>query len=77
MELSFSELSLCKTGKVAQVLEVRGGCNIQRKLADMGVLPGVFVEILKNEGGPVLLGIGQSRLVLGRGMANKVIVGRT
>lgn len=44
------------------------------RLADMGLFPGAFVEILRNEGGPVLLRIGHGRVALGRQMAERVWV---
>ncbi len=74
MRISMKELCSCLPGKTAQVIEIVGGSNVNRKLADLGIFPGSFVEILKNEGGPVLLAVGASRLALGRGMAEKVIV---
>ena len=74
MRVSMKELCSCHPGKMAQVIEIIGGANVNRKLADLGIFPGSFVEILKNQGGPVLLAVGASRLAIGRGMAEKVIV---
>lgn len=47
---------------------------MRHRLADMGVFPGAFIEILQNEGGPVVLKIGAGRLALGRQMAEKVMI---
>ena len=44
-------------------------------LAAMGLLPGVEVEIKrKAPGGPFVLGVKGGQLVLGRGMAQKILV---
>ncbi len=47
---------------------------MKNRLADMGVFPGAFIEILQNEGGPVVLKIGEGRLALGRQMAERVMI---
>lgn len=67
-------MSLCPPGTRGQVLLVEGGCCMRNRLADMGVFPGAFVEILSNEGGPVLLKIGHGRLALGRNMADRIMI---
>jgi Fe2+ transport system protein FeoA len=41
----------------------------------MGVVPGAVLEILRQNGrGPVLIALGESRLALGRGIAEKILV---
>ncbi len=47
---------------------------MKNRLADMGIFPGALVEILHNEGGQVLLKIGNGRFALGRQMAEKVMI---
>jgi len=67
-------MSSCASGSKCQICNVDGGCCMKNRLADMGIFPGAFVEILRNEGGPVLVRIGQGRIALGRQMADKVWV---
>jgi Fe2+ transport system protein FeoA len=44
-------------------------------LAALGLIPGVEVEIKRNSpGGPFVLGIKGGQLVIGRGMAHKILV---
>jgi len=57
------------------VTEIQGGRGLTARLTDMGLTPGVEVEIVSNSGGgPVIVSIGDTRLALGRGMANKIMV---
>ncbi|PMB77443.1 MAG: hypothetical protein C0177_03080 [Fervidicoccus fontis] len=44
------------------------------RLKEIGVIPGVKVLIVSNSGGPIVIGIGNMRLALGRGIASKIIV---
>lgn len=61
-------------GKYAEVNNVEGGELMCKKLMEMGVNKGALVEIVRNDAGPLIIKIGETRLVLGRGMAQKVMV---
>jgi ferrous iron transport protein A len=62
-------------GKTVQVTGVRCGWGLQRKLADMGLTPGVSVRVLNNQiAGPVIIDLRGSRLALGRGMTQRILV---
>nr|WP_321502336.1 FeoA family protein [uncultured Dethiosulfovibrio sp.] len=71
---NLKSMSKCPSGTRGQVLLIEGGCSMKHRLADMGVFPGAFIEILQNEGGPVVLKIGEGRLALGRQMADRVLI---
>ncbi len=45
-----------------------------RKLGAMGVLPGVVVTVLNSQAGPLVLRVGKSRIAIGRGMAQRIMV---
>jgi len=58
----------------ARIVEIRAGHRLKERLNGLGLLPGGEVEILQDNGGPLLLAIGDTRLALGRGMAHKILV---
>lgn len=72
-------LTECREGKEYTILNVRAGFRAKRRLANLGVIPGE--KIVKNRSapfrGPIEIIIGKttkSKLVLGRGLAAKIIV---
>jgi len=68
-------LSMASTGDVLQVVSIRGGWGIKRRLADMGLIPGVQVRIINSQRpGPVVIEIKGSRLALGHGVAHHIMV---
>ncbi len=68
-------LSMVQSGESVQVAAVRAGWGLQRRLADMGLTPGVRVKVINSGGrGPVILDIRGSRLALGHGIAHKIMV---
>jgi ferrous iron transport protein A len=67
-------MSICPSGTKGLVLVIDGGNCMRNRLADMGVFPGALVEVLRNEGGPVLLKVGSGRLALGRQMAERIMI---
>jgi len=68
-------LSMLTPGRPATVSHVvPGGRGVSRRLAAMGVMPGIEVTVLSSQNGPVLLRVGDSRFAIGRGMAHKVMV---
>ena len=67
-------LAMVGTGQVVKLVRVAAGRILTRRLAELGLTPGVQLEILQDQGGPLLLAVRDSRLALGRGMAYKIIV---
>jgi len=68
-------LSWLRIGEKAELVDVRGGRGIKRRLASMGLNHGVVVQMVQNAmPGPVVISISDTRLALGRGMAQKIIV---
>jgi ferrous iron transport protein A len=68
-------LSMVSTGETVEVAAVRAGWGLQRRLADLGLTPGVRVRIISSgKPGPVVLNVRGSRLALGYGVANKIMV---
>ena len=68
-------LSMVSPGELVQVATVRAGWGLQRRLADMGLTPGVQVRVVNSQRpGPVVIEIRGSRLALGQGLAHKIMV---
>ncbi|MEN8242514.1 MAG: FeoA family protein [Chloroflexota bacterium] len=61
-------------GETYQLVSLKGGKGLQRRLAEMGLTPGINLRVLQDAGGPLLIAIRSSRIALGRGMAKKITV---
>ncbi len=68
-------LSFASAGKMLTVIGVNGGRGLQRRLADMGLIPGVQIIVMNGyHPGPMLIAIRGSRLSLSFGVAQKIMV---
>ena len=68
-------LTLIEPGERVRLTGFRGCRHASHRLAELGLTPGVEFEVLrKSNGGPLLLAVRDSRLALGRRMAQKVMV---
>lgn len=68
-------LAMASSGRKVRLVSVNGGRSMCSHLAALGLIPGVEVEIKrKSPGGPFVLGIKGGQLVIGRGMAQKILV---
>lgn len=57
------------------VAEIRGGRGLVQRLADMGLTPGTKLKVINSQmPGPILIDLRGSRLVLGHGVALKIMV---
>jgi len=71
-------LSGVSAGRTAIVARFREGGALASRLAAMGLLPGVELRVCRNSGsGPVMLALKESRIMLGRGMAEQMWVRET
>jgi len=66
-------LSSAKEGQEVRVVYIHGGVNATKRLAEMGILPGVELKVVSNSIGPILVALGESRIAIGRCLASKVI----
>jgi ferrous iron transport protein A len=70
-------LAMVSPGEAVTVAYVRAGHGLARRLADMGLTPGTVLKVIGGQGaGPTLVDIRGARLVLGFGVAQKVMVER-
>jgi Fe2+ transport system protein FeoA len=66
---------MASSGDEVEVIAVRAGWGLQRRLADMGLTPGVQVRVINSQRpGPVVIDLRGSRLALGHGVAHKIMV---
>ncbi len=70
-------LSMVRSGEEVTLVDIQGGFGMRRKLTDMGLIPGVRLRLIHSHlPGPVIVQVGDSRLMLGHGMAQRVMVRR-
>lgn len=67
-------LSSLRVGQVCSLQGVGAGPRLRRRLAELGLTPGVEMTVLQNTGGPVMICVRNSRLALGRQMAHQLDV---
>ena len=65
-----------QTGQSARVVQIQGGIGLVNRLSTMGLRPGkkvtkVSAMLMR---GPVTIQIGSTRMAIGFGMANKIMV---
>ncbi len=68
-------LHKAKQGERLVVKDLDAGQNMQSRMSSMGLKTGDLIEIVSSGfGGQVVIAVGENRLVLGRGMAEKIWV---
>ncbi len=68
-------LATVKAGSKVRFVNVQAGQALKARLAAMGLVPGSELEVVSNSlHGPFIVSVKGSRLVLGRGMAQKIMV---
>ena len=68
-------LSMAKPGERVVIREIADGRSRRARLASMGLSPGDFVEVITNTGrGRIILGYKHTRLAMGRGIAQMIMV---
>ncbi|MHA1239803.1 MAG: FeoA family protein, partial [Promethearchaeota archaeon] len=69
-------LTECEKGEEVVILRVNAGRSAKTRLANLGVVPGVKIRKTKNAPfkGPLEIIVKGSSLVIGRGLASKIIV---
>ena len=70
-------LAMVSPGEEVTVVDIRAGRGLTNRLADMGLLSGTPLRIINSQmSGPILIDLRGSRLVLGCGVAQKIMVER-
>ena len=63
-------------GQKGIIREIDGGRHSSKRLADLGLAPGVEITIITSSffSGPVQISVCGSKLVIGRGLAGKILI---
>lgn len=68
-------LAMAKTGETVVICEIAGGQIARSRMADLGLRPDDRIEIINNNGmGRLILAHDCTRLAIGRGIAQKIMV---
>lgn len=67
-------LTQAPIGRLLKLERIDGGHKFRRRLVELGLTPGINLRVLQDSGGPMILAVRDSRLALGRGMAEKLSV---
>lgn len=68
-------LSQVPAGQTVRLVRIHGGSGLTMRLAAMGLLPNVQLEVLRNDfRGQIIVQVRQTKIVLGRGMSEKLEV---
>ncbi|MBN1135221.1 MAG: ferrous iron transport protein A [Anaerolineae bacterium] len=63
------------SGRSARICRLEGGQTFLNRLAPLGFTPGARLRVVQNLGrGPLLVSIHDTRIALGRGEADKILV---
>lgn len=71
-------LNQLNKGEMAKVVDFKGGYGFIEKLNALGITKGKKITKISGSflGGPVTVTVGQAKLAVGNGMAEKIIVER-
>ena len=61
-------------GQTVRLVRIDAGKKLAHRLTELGLTPGVELLVVHDSGGPLLLSVRDSRVAIGRGMANKLHV---
>lgn len=68
-------LGMASEGEIVKIVSVVGGKNLAKRLMAMGIVADTQLQILQRQPGTgLVLARGETRLALGAGMANKILV---
>jgi len=65
-----------KDGQTGIIVSIHGGRKVTKRLADLGLTSGTEIKVLRKTlfSGPIQIEACSSKLVLGRGLASKILV---
>jgi ferrous iron transport protein A len=68
-------LSTVKAGQTVKIASIHAGRGLNSRLASMGLVHGTQITVVNNDQpGPFVISIKGSKMMLGRGMAHKIMV---
>jgi len=65
-----------KKEQEAEIISIAAGWRATKRLADLGLVPETKIKILRNAPilGPIEIQVRGSRVVIGRGLASKILI---
>ncbi len=69
-------LSMVTPGETVELIQIREGKRLRKRLADLGLNVGLEIRVVQNcFSGPLILAVKEdARLAIGRGMAHQILV---
>ena len=68
-------LPMVSPGKRVKIFSLAGGRGMQERLISMGLGPGSEIEVIrKGAPGPFIIAVKETRLAVGAGMAQRIMV---
>ncbi len=68
-------LYVTRSGDKVKLASIEAGRGLNSRLASMGLLPNVEITVVSNgHPGPFVISVKGSKMMLGRGMAHKIMV---
>ena len=68
-------LSMVRNGEKVKLVKIDAGHGLNSRLAAMGLVPNVEITVVNNSHpGPFVVNVKGSKMMLGRGMAHKIMV---
>ncbi len=67
-------LSLVSPGQRVRVMDIRADQKTSQRLHHMGIVRGASLTIVQDDGGSLLVAVGDTRLGIARGLAHRVRV---
>jgi len=68
-------LSMVKAGETVKLAGIEAGRSLNSRLASMGLVANVEIKVVKSgHPGPFVIIVKDSKMMLGRGMAQKIMV---
>jgi len=75
MKTNIIPLTMVLSGKKVRIVSLAGGRRMQERLISMGFGPGSEIEVIRRGApGPFIVAIGEARMAIGTGMAQKIMV---
>ncbi len=67
-------LTVAENGETCTVVKITGRDEVRQHLAELGFVVGTDVTVASRMGGSLIVAVRDSRVALGRDMANRVMV---
>ena len=68
-------LTMVVPGREVTLISIAGGRGLRARLTDMGLFEGMKLKVIhSHRPGPCIILVGGTRLILGHGMAQKILV---